>query len=161
MVSTSFTELSPLFCDFTWLPPKSMFSTLPLENLDEVQRCSELLHRDGLYHHVCWISFITDLHQVDHFVIYNPLTFLVIPPINVLHPLMMHMLLNKMNSILTVTVNLNWIMYDAKYLDQYSQPQDFLRCLNCNKVSASVVERAIVSCNSIFQLMTHSATVNT
>jgi len=35
------------FCDFTLLPPNCSFTTLPLEDLDEVQRCSELLHRDG------------------------------------------------------------------------------------------------------------------
>ena len=49
-INICFIVLSPLFCDFTWRPPKRSFSTLSLENLNEVQRCSELLHQDGLRH---------------------------------------------------------------------------------------------------------------
>ena len=46
------------FCDFTLLPLKSLFTTLPLKNLNEVQRCSELLHQDGLRYHICWFFFV-------------------------------------------------------------------------------------------------------
>jgi len=46
------------FFGFTWLPPKSPFVTLSLENLNEVQRCSELLHRDSLHHYIRWILFV-------------------------------------------------------------------------------------------------------
>ena len=82
-------------------------STLSLDNLDEVQRCSELLNQDNLYHHVCWILICTDLHQVDHLVNYDPLTYLVIPHINVFHPLMIHVILSEMKSTLTVAMNPN------------------------------------------------------
>ena len=112
------------FCDFTCLPPKSPFSTLPLENLDEVQRCSELLHRDGLRHHVCWILLCTDLHQVDHIVIYDPLTYFVIPYI-MLHPFVIFVILSKRNNTLTVAMNPNQILQYTESLDQSSQPQSF------------------------------------
>jgi len=128
---------SPFFlplCDFTWLLPNSSFSTLTLENLHKVQRCSELLHLDGRYHLVCWIFLYSDLHQVDYLIIYDLLTYLMIHHIDVLCPLMILVILNKMNSTLTVAVNPNWILYDAKYLDKSSQPQSFIWCLNRNHV---------------------------
>jgi len=46
------------FCDFRCLSLKNLLFTLYLENLDEVQRCSELFHRDNLCHHVCQIFFV-------------------------------------------------------------------------------------------------------
>ena len=91
-----FTVLSsPPFCDFTWLPLKSSFSILSLDNLNEIQRCSELLHRDGLHHHIRWIHLCADLYQIDHLIIYNPLMYLVIPHINVLRSLVIHVILNR------------------------------------------------------------------
>jgi len=95
------------FCDFTWLPPKSPFSTLLLENLDEVQRYSEILHLDDLCHHVCWILLYTHLHQVNHLVIYDPLTYLEIPHINVLRPLVILVIFCKINCTLTVAMKPN------------------------------------------------------
>jgi len=62
------------------------------------------------------------------------LAYLVIPHINVLHPLMIPVILNKMNITLIVTVNLNWILFDAESLDWSTQSQGFLRCLNRNHV---------------------------
>jgi len=102
LASASFILLSPPFCDFTWLPLKSPFATLPLENLDEVQRCSELLHRDGLRHHICWILLRADLYQIDHLIIHDLLTYLVIPHINVLRSLVIHVIFSEMNRTLTV-----------------------------------------------------------
>jgi len=43
--------------------------TLSLENLDEVQRYSELLHLDGLRHHIHWILLRVDLYQIGHLII--------------------------------------------------------------------------------------------
>ena len=60
-------SFSPPFSFFIWIPPKSSFATLPLKNLDEVQRCSELLHRVGL-HHIRWILLRADLYQIDHLI---------------------------------------------------------------------------------------------
>ena len=99
--------LPPPFCDFTWLSHKSLFATLSLENLDKVQRYFELLHWDDLHHHIRWILFRVDLYPIDHLIILNPLTYLVIPHINVLHPLVIFVILNKMNHILAVTMNSN------------------------------------------------------
>jgi len=151
---------SPL-CDFTWFPPKSLFSASPFENLDEIQRCSELLQQNGLRHHVRRILLHADLHQVDHLVIYNPLTYLMIPYINVLHSLVIHVIIRKMKSTLTVAMNPNWIMHYTKSLDQSSQPQSSFDASTVTMYLASVVERAIVSCNFAFQLMTHWTNVNT
>ena len=66
----------PPFCDFTWLLSKSLFVTLPLENLDEIQRCSELLYRDGLRYHTCWILLHDDFYQIDHLIIHDPLMYI-------------------------------------------------------------------------------------
>jgi len=123
---------SPLLC--TWLLPNSPCATLPLENLDEVQRCSELLHRDGLCHHIRWILLRADLCQIDHLFIHDPLTYLVKSHINVLRPLVIPVILGEMNSTLTVAMNSNWILYDTKCLNQSSQPQSFIQCLNCSHV---------------------------
>jgi len=49
---------------------------------------------------------------------------------------------------LTVTVDLNWILYDSKCADQSSQPQDFLRCLNCSHVLCLCCWK----CHSILQV---------
>ena len=116
------------FCDFTWLLPKSLFITLPLENLNKVQRCSEL-HRDGLRHHICWILLRVNLYQIDHLIIHDPLTYLVISHINVLRPLVIPVIFNKMNRTLAIAMNPNWILYDAKCLNQSFQLQSFLWCL--------------------------------
>jgi len=91
---------SPLLY-FIWLPPKSLISTLSLENLEEVHRYSEVLHWDGLYQHIRWILLCTNLHQIDHLVIYDPLTYLIIPHNDVLRPFMIHVILSKMNNTLT------------------------------------------------------------
>ena len=108
------------FCDFTWLPLESPFSSLPLKNLDEIQWCFELLHRDGLHHHVRRIILCIDLHQVDHLVIYVPLTYLMIPHINVFYLFEIPVIFRKMNSTLTVAMKPNWILYDTKSLNQSS-----------------------------------------
>jgi len=119
----------------TWLPPKSCsFATLPLKNLDEAQRCSELLHLDGLRHHIRWILLRADLYQIDHLIIHDPLTYLVIPYINVLHPLVIHVIFSEMNRTLTVAMNPNWVLYDTKRFNQSSQPQTFIWCFNCSHV---------------------------
>ena len=88
------------FCDFTWLPPKNPFATLPLENLDEALRCFELLHQDSLHHHIRLILLRVDLYQSDHLIIHDSLTYLVIPHINVLRPLVIPVI--EMNRTLTV-----------------------------------------------------------
>jgi len=87
-------------------------------------------------------------------IIHDLLTYFVIPHINMLHPLV---ILTEINCTLTVAMNPNWIMYDTERLNQSSQPQNFLWFL---MYSASVVERTTISCNSAFQLMTYSVTVN-
>ena len=97
--------ISPRFCDFILLSPMSMLSTLPLEKLDEVQRCSELLHRNGLQHHIYWILLRADLYQIDHLIIHDPLTYLVISHINVLRPLVIPAILSEMNRTLVVAMN--------------------------------------------------------
>jgi len=48
-----------------------------------------------------------DLHQVDQLLIFDLLIYLIIPHINVLYPLVMHMILRKMNNTLTVAMNPN------------------------------------------------------
>jgi len=48
--------------------------------------------------------------------------------------LVIHVILSKMHPTLIVSVNLNWILYDVKGIDQPSQLQSFLRCLNCSYV---------------------------
>jgi len=45
-----------------------------------------------------------------------------------------NVILSKMNNTLTVAMNPNWILYDVKSVDQSSQPQSFLWCLNCNHI---------------------------
>ena len=143
---------SPPFCDLTWLPPKSPFSTLPLENVDEVQRCSEL-HRD-ICHYVCWIFFCTDLHQVDHL----SLTYLVIPHIDVLYPLMIHVILSKINST-------RWTWTESCMMPKVlTNPLNHKASLDVSTAAmyfTFVVENAFMSCNFTFQLMTHSTIVNT
>ena len=106
--------------------------------------------QDGLLYHICEIFLRADLYQIDHLTIHDPLTYLVIPHINVLRPLMIHVILIKMNSILTIAMNPNWILYDTESLNQSSQPQRFLWCLNSSHILYSVIERATVSCNSVF-----------
>jgi len=84
-----------------------MFATLPLEKLDEVQGCSELLYRDGLRHYIRWILFRADLYQIDHLIIHDLLTYILTPHINVLRPLVIPVILSEMNRTLTVAMNLN------------------------------------------------------
>jgi len=122
------------FCDFTWLPPKNPFATLPLENLDEALRCFELLHQDSLHHHIRLILLRVDLYQSDHLIIHDSLTYLVILHINVLRLLVLHVIFNEMNRTLTVAMNPNLILYNTKRLNQSSQPQSFLQCINCSHV---------------------------
>ena len=98
--------ISP-FCEFTRLPPKSPFATLPLKNLDEVQRYSEILHPNNLRHHIYWILLHADIYQIDYLIIHDPLTYLVIPHINVLRPLVIPVILSEMNRTLAVAMNLN------------------------------------------------------
>ena len=68
-------SINSLFSDFhARLPPKSLSPPpLPLENMKKVQRCSELLHRNGLCHHVRRIHLRADLLQDDHLIIADPL----------------------------------------------------------------------------------------
>jgi len=88
-------------------PLKSPFSTLPLKNIDEVQKCSELLHRDDICHHVYLILLCTNLHQVNNLFYYNLMTYHIISHINVLCPLVISMILRKMYRTLIVTVDVN------------------------------------------------------
>ena len=81
--------------------------------------------------------------------------------INVLRPLVIPVILSEMNRTLAIAMNPNWIMYDTESLDQSSQPQASFDASTAAMYFASVIERAMVSCNSAFQLMIHSATVNT
>ena len=106
---------SPFFCNFTRLPRAHS-----LENFDGVQRCSKLLHQDGLYHHVCWIFICIDFDQINNHFHCNPLSYLMISHINVLYPLVIHVILSEIYRTLIVTVDLNWIMYDFKCADQSS-----------------------------------------
>ena len=63
----------------------------------------------------CPLDFVcTDLHQVDHLVTYDTLTYLMISyinvlhsHINVLHSLVIFLILSKLNSCLTAVMNLN------------------------------------------------------
>jgi len=48
-----------------------------------------------------------DFYQIDHIIIHDPLTYLVIPHINVLHPIVIPMILSKMNRTLLVALNLS------------------------------------------------------
>ena len=64
-----------------------------------------------------------NLYQINHLIIHDPLTYLAIPHINVLCPLVIFVILSEMNYTLAVTMNRNWIMYDTKYLNQSFQPQ--------------------------------------
>jgi len=145
--SASFALLSPCFCDYTWFPPKSPFATLLLENLDEVQRCFELIHRDGLRHHIRWIFLRADLYQIDHLIIHGSLTYLVISHINVLRPLVIPMILSEMNRILAVAMNLN-LSYMIQNVS--TNPLNHKASFDASPVtmySTSVIERAILSCN--------------
>jgi len=47
----------------------------------------------------------------------RPLMYLIIPHINVLHPLVIPVIIRKMNSTLIVVMNPNWILYYTKSLD--------------------------------------------
>ena len=62
------------------------------------------------------------------------LTYLMIPHINVLNFLVMPVILRKMNSTLTIAMDPSWILHYTKILDQSSQSQSFLWCLNCSHV---------------------------
>ena len=95
------------FCDFTWLPPKSLFATLPLENLDEVQRYSELLHRDCLRYHIRWILLRADLYRIDLLIVHDLLTYLVKFHINMLRSLVIPVIFSEMNSTLAIAMNPN------------------------------------------------------
>jgi len=64
---------------------------------------------------------------------------------SVLRPLVIPVILSEMNRTLAIAMNPNWILYDTKHLNQFSQQQSFLWSLNC---------RALVSCNYAFQVMT-------
>ena len=140
----------PPFCHFTWLPPKSPFATLPLENLDEVQRCSKFLHRDDLRHHICWILLRVDIYQIDHLIIHDPLTYLVTSHINVLRPLVIHVILSEMNRTLTS----QWTRAEScMILNISTSPLNHKASFDTSTAamySTSVVERAIVTCNSAF-----------
>jgi len=57
----------------------------------------ELLHRDGLRHYIRWILLRTELYQIDYLTINDPLTYLVISHINVLHLLVILVILSEMN----------------------------------------------------------------
>jgi len=74
---------------------RSPFVTLPLENLDEVQRCSDFLHRDGFHHHIRWILLQADFYQIDHLIIHDPLMYLVISHINMLRLLVIPVILSE------------------------------------------------------------------
>ena len=54
--------------------------------------------------------------------------------INMLCPLVIPLILYKMNNTLTVAINPNWILYYTKTLDQSFQSQSFLWWLNCSHV---------------------------
>ena len=71
-------------------------STLSLKNIDEVQRCSELLYWNGLCHHVCWILLYTDFHQINNIFHCNPLMYPMIPHIDVLYPPVIHVIFSEM-----------------------------------------------------------------
>ena len=150
-----------LFVTSQWLSPKILFAALPLENLGKVQRCFELLHRDGLRHHICWILIWADLYKIDRLIIYDPLTYL-----------------GYLTSMCLVRLWYLWYLarWIALWLSQWTWNESCM-ILNVSTnplnhkasfdastaaiYSTSVVERAIVSCNFAFQLMTQSGTVNT
>ena len=156
MAFASSALLSPPFCDFTWLSPKSSFSTLPLKNFDEVQRCFELLHRDGLRHHIRWILLHADLYQIDHLIIHDPLTYLLIPHINVLRPLVIPMILSEMNRTLAIVMTRTESCMILNVLTNPINHKAFFDASTAAMYSASVIESAVVSCSSAFQLMMHS-----
>ena len=78
----------------------------------------------------------------------RPLTYLVIPHINVLRLLVIPVILSEMNHTLAVAMNPNWILFDTERLSQSSQPQSFLLCLNCSLVLCLCRWK----CNYILQL---------
>ena len=123
---------------------------LPLENLDEVQRCSELLHRDGLCHHIHWIFLHADFYQINDLIIHDPLTYLVKSHINELRLLVIPVIFSEMNSTLAVAMKSNYILYDIERLNQSFNHKAFFEASTVAMYSASVVERAIVSYNSAF-----------
>ena len=74
---------------------------------------------------------------------------------SMLHLLVIHVIFRKMNSTLAIAINLNRILYDT---DVSSNPLNHKASFDVSTAamySASVVERAIVPCNSAFQLVTH------
>jgi len=99
-----------------------------------------------------------DLHQVDHLVIHNPLMYLMIPRINMLRPLVIPVILREMYSTLTVAMNPNWILHYTKVSTNPLNHKASFDASTTTMYSVSVVERATVSCNSVFQ--THLATMN-
>jgi len=50
------------------------------------------------------------------------MTHHVIPHINVFYSLVIFMILSEMYRVLTVAVDLNWIMCNFQSIDQFSQP---------------------------------------
>ena len=138
------------FCDFTWLSPKSPFIILPLENFDEVQRCSELFHWDGLHHHIRWILLRSDLYQIDHLIIHDSLTYLVKSHINVLRPLVIPVIFSNMNSTLVVAINLTKSCMILNVSTNSLNHKASFDASTAAMYSASVVKRTIVSYNSAF-----------
>jgi len=147
---------SPLLC--TWLSLKSPFATLPLENLDEVQRCSKLLHRDGFRHHIRWIF----------------LMLIIIKSIT-LSSMTHWRILWYLTSMCFICLWYMWFLarWIALWLSQWTRTESYMilnistnplnhkasfDALTATIYSASIIGRKIVSCNSAFQLMTHSAT---
>ena len=71
------------------------------------------------------------------------------------------MIFSEMNNTLAVTMNPNWILYDTNVSTNSLNYKVSFDASIAAMYFASVVEKVIVSCNFTFQLMMHSATVNT
>ena len=117
-----------------------------------------LLHRDGLRHHIWWILLHVDLYQINHLIIHDPLTYLVIPHINVFLPLVTHVILSmiiarwlsqwtRTKSCMILNVSTNPLKHKASF-----------DASTVAMYSVFIFERATLSCNSAFKLMIHSAT---
>ena len=151
------------FCDFTWLPSKSPFSTLLLENLDEVCRFSELLHRDRLCHHVYWILFCTDLHQVNNIFYYESTTqWRILWYLTSMCFVCLWYMWSLARCITLLLSQQTWTeSYMLKVLINLLNHKAFFNASTAAMCSTFDVESVTVSCKSVFQLTMHSATMNT
>jgi len=154
-------SFSPPLCDFTRHSLKSSFSILFLKNIDEVQRCSELLH---------WIIFVIMSSEFFFILILiKSITISTTPHWNILCYLT-SMYFIRLWYMWSLARCITLWLSQKIWTESYMIPNIPTNPLNHNAslkpstaamYSVFVVESATMSCKSVFQLIILSIAVNT